>query len=75
MNFFVTFIGSKNFVPQAHTRCRLLEAVSLLGSSDRNIRLPPNFMPYIGSNLVKKYLVPVIMQFYVDIERTGGIIL
>jgi len=73
VNFFITFMGSVDYVKNPYVRAKLSEVLfELFPHEESNNPQLTRFSYIFESNaLAKKHLIPALFMLYVDIENTG----
>jgi len=73
VNFFITFMGSVDYVKNPYVRAKLAEVLfEMFPHEEANNPQLTRFSYIFESNpLAKKHLIPALFMLYVDIENTG----
>jgi len=69
ITFLTTFISSTNYIKNPYIRSKLVETISYI--TPKKLLRELRYNPFERSPIALRFLVPSLMQFYIDIEHTG----
>jgi ubiquitin conjugation factor E4 B len=70
MTFITVFMSSPPYVKNPYMRAKLVDV--MVGLTPKNFGKVLRFNVFERNPLAQKYLTPSLMQFYVEVEHTGG---